>query len=296
MTISYEKVPAALKVTQGDDLGTVGLCVKMYLEDRWEHIAVPTRRLYVRSAQHLKTMVIWGLPATRLTAGMLAAACGKLSPGVRNQTISLMRAAAVHAASNGVIPHHFLATASRTMAKPTGDWQVWEDSDIKKLESCNFFAQHDLYWARKACLLAAFTGQRLSDIITLRIGQYDDKKITFVQSKTGATVMLPMTPRIMECLPHTLTRQARSMEKVFWMFKTEAQFKGSYYRMCKALGIKKPFHGLRKYCATKLAEKGCTIPEIMSVTGHKSMTTVAMYVKTADKWLLAKQAMEKFDA
>jgi len=201
--------------------------------------------------------------------------------------------------SNGVIQGHRLAAASKVMTRSSGDWAVWEDSDLEKMEKArvapHLVAENQ---NKAACLLAAYTGQRLSDILSLRYGQYDRKQITFVQSKTFTQVVLPMTARIEDVLPPCESQRAMysPMERVFWAFKTEAQFKASYYRLCKYLDIQKPFHGLRKYCATKLAEKGCTIPEIMSVTGHKSMTTVAMYVKTADKWLLAKKAMEKLDA
>jgi hypothetical protein len=40
-------------------------------------------------------------------------------------------------------------------------------------------------------------------------------------------------------------------------------------------------HGLRKVAARDLAEAGCSVHEIMSVTGHKSLAEVERYTKAA---------------
>jgi integrase len=50
-------------------------------------------------------------------------------------------------------------------------------------------------------------------------------------------------------------------------------------------------HGLRKACATRLANPGCTTEQIKSVTGHKTLSEVARYTKAADQERNAKQAL-----
>jgi integrase len=50
-------------------------------------------------------------------------------------------------------------------------------------------------------------------------------------------------------------------------------------------------HGLRKACATRLANAGCTTEQIKAITGHKTLSEVARYTKVADQERNAKQAL-----
>jgi integrase len=48
---------------------------------------------------------------------------------------------------------------------------------------------------------------------------------------------------------------------------------------------------LRKACATRLANAGCTTEQIKAFTGHKTLSEVARYTKAADQERNAKQAL-----
>ena len=50
-------------------------------------------------------------------------------------------------------------------------------------------------------------------------------------------------------------------------------------------------HGLRKRCLTDMAERGCTIHEIMAVSGHLTMKEVERYTRMADRARNARAAM-----
>jgi integrase len=52
-------------------------------------------------------------------------------------------------------------------------------------------------------------------------------------------------------------------------------------------------HGLRKAAARRLAEAGCTVHEIASVTGHKTLAEVARYTRETEKTRLAVSGMAK---
>lgn len=52
-------------------------------------------------------------------------------------------------------------------------------------------------------------------------------------------------------------------------------------------------HGLRKACARRLAEAGASAPEIMSITGHKTLSEVQRYVADANRELMANSGMHK---
>ena len=50
---------------------------------------------------------------------------------------------------------------------------------------------------------------------------------------------------------------------------------------------------MRKGGARRLAEAGATAHEIMSITGHKTLSEAQRYTAAADRVLLAEQAMAK---
>jgi integrase len=54
-----------------------------------------------------------------------------------------------------------------------------------------------------------------------------------------------------------------------------------------------PLHGLRKACCRRLAEAGCTAPEIMAISGHKSLAEVERYIKDAEQKLMADRAIAR---
>jgi integrase/recombinase XerD len=52
-------------------------------------------------------------------------------------------------------------------------------------------------------------------------------------------------------------------------------------------------HGLRKAACRRLAEAGCTAPEIMAVSGHSTLAQVQIYIEEADRKRMAEAAMQK---
>ena len=52
-------------------------------------------------------------------------------------------------------------------------------------------------------------------------------------------------------------------------------------------------HGLRKAAARRLAEAGCSVHEIMAITGHQSLKEVERYTREANRRGLADGAMKR---
>jgi integrase len=50
-------------------------------------------------------------------------------------------------------------------------------------------------------------------------------------------------------------------------------------------------HGLRKAACRRLAEAGCSAPQIAAISGHKTLAEVQRYVEAANKAKLAQAAM-----
>ena len=70
---------------------------------------------------------------------------------------------------------------------------------------------------------------------------------------------------------------------------------GSWFReRCNEAGLLDcSAHGLRKATAARLAQKGATPHEIMSITGHQTLQEVERYTRAVSQSQLADSAMQK---
>ena len=74
---------------------------------------------------------------------------------------------------------------------------------------------------------------------------------------------------------------------------TDNYFVHEFRKWCNEAGLPNcSYHGLRKTCATRLANAGARAHGIAAVTGHKSLGEVARYTKAADQLGLAREAIE----
>ena len=126
-----------------------------------------------------------------------------------------------------------------------------------------------------AMVLALHTGQRQADVLRLAWSQYDGASITLRQGKgrrlgrAAPAVRVPCTKALKATLDAAQRRAA-----VILTTKTGLAFKKRYFAeqweaTCKAANIVDlHFHDIRGTTVTMLAEAGCTLPEIVSITGH----------------------------
>nr|WP_281397193.1 tyrosine-type recombinase/integrase [Kaustia mangrovi] len=120
-----------------------------------------------------------------------------------------------------------------------------------------------------ALVLALHTGQRQGDLLKLAWGSYDGTHIAVRQGKTGRDVKVKCT----NALKTTLDGLARTSPLILTT-KTGRAFKKRYFAnqweaTCKAAGIADlHFHDIRGTTVTMLFQAGCSLGEIVSVTGH----------------------------
>jgi integrase len=166
-------------------------------------------------------------------------------------------------------------------------WRAWEPEELLWCEG--LLPPGPL---RLAYFLALYTGQREADVLAMTWRSIEDGMIEVTQSKTGATVWIPVHATLREELD-TADRRG------FHIVSTQAGraysldgFKSLWWRFIKDAGLPGvQFHGLRKNATAALAEAGCTTEQIKAITGHKTDAMVTFYTKSARQKLLARQAM-----
>ncbi|MEB3214541.1 MAG: tyrosine-type recombinase/integrase [Leptolyngbyaceae bacterium] len=150
-----------------------------------------------------------------------------------------------------------------------------------------------------AFMLGLYTGQRRTDVLAMRWDQYDGHRISLTQSKTRQRVWLPCPlplKRHLDALPRTSTHiLTDTTGKPF----TETGVNSRWRRMRGRVGLREGlmFRDLRRTAACRLADAGCTVPEIASITGH----SIAETQEIIDRYVIPTQqqasaAIAKLDA
>jgi integrase len=150
---------------------------------------------------------------------------------------------------------------------------------------------------RLALALGLFTAQRRADVVRIGRQHIKDNTLTVRQTKTGASLGIPLHPELARIIAATptvgqhLTLLVTKTGRSYSANKFSDQFRS----WCDAAGLppRCSFHGLRKSACTRLAEAGCTVHEIAAVSGHRSLKEVTRYTEKADQRRLARAALER---
>lgn len=147
-------------------------------------------------------------------------------------------------------------------------------------------------------MVALYTGQRRSDLAKMRWADYDyeGRTISVKQKKTGKELVIPVHPALKL---HLDTRAQHSGDNILLTSHGD-RWQPDYMRAmvlahCRRIGMQgRTIHGLRKTTASVLAEMGCTVLQIMAITGHTSVKEVMHYTEEVEQRKLANEAMQKW--
>lgn len=169
-----------------------------------------------------------------------------------------------------------------------GEFHTWTEEELAKFEERWPLGTPE----RTAYALHLYTGQRRSDICTMRWPR-DDGLITVKQAKTGAELVIPVHPELALALAAWPRRHDVVLVNAFGRPFTANGY-GNWFRdaiKAASLPDECSSHGLRKAAARRLAEAGCTEKQIAAITGHTTLKEVARYTKAANQAKLARAAL-----
>lgn len=219
-----------------------------------------------------------------------------LSASTVNLTLKTLRAPLARAKKLGYIRTN-PAEAVDTLPRLRSNKEAFDQAQVSSLlKACRQKAgngstqkERDLYrdW-ELAILLAYYTGQRQSDIVNLEWENVDLKAeaITFIQTKTGKEVKVPIHPGILEKLKHMPQEHANVLHTLSG--KTSSGRNGlslMFARLMKKADIETKttaakgkghaqnslsFHSLRHAFNSHLADVGVSQELRKSLTGHSS--------------------------
>lgn len=166
-----------------------------------------------------------------------------------------------HAKDRGKLETNVLEDVKRLYKGNRAD-SIWTVEDIEAFERV---ASPEL---QHALALAIHTALRQSDLIKLPWGVIRDGAITLRTQKSDKRVLIPLTAagqRAVKAIPrrhiiiltNTKTKQPWSADGL----------RSSFGKACKAAGVNRTFHDLRRTAATALLASGCDKSQVAMIMG-----------------------------
>jgi integrase len=181
-----------------------------------------------------------------------------------------------------------LGVKNPTVPRAAG-FPVWTEDDVARYEAHWPIGTKERVWLD----VLLYTGLRRGDAVQLGRQHVRDGVATLRTEKTGITVAIPILPALAATLA-----AGPCGELAFICGGTGKPLKkesfGNMFRgACRAAGVSKSAHGVRKIGATRAAENGATVAELEAIFGWSGGGMASLYTRAADRARLAKGAMSK---
>jgi integrase len=178
----------------------------------------------------------------------------------------------------------------RLLKGPNDDegFHTWTADEIKVFEDCWPIGSKE----RLAFDLCLYTGLARGDVVRLGRQHVKDGVISFrMEKKRGVGyVYPPLLPVLAATIAATKTGDLTFLVSEDGTPYTKESFGNWFREACVKAKVPGRAHGLRKAGATRCAEKGVPMPQLMALFGWATEKMALRYIRRADRKLLAAQA------
>jgi integrase len=175
-------------------------------------------------------------------------------------------------------------------ARPkTGGFPVWTEDDVTRYEARWPIGTKERVWLD----VLLYSGLRRGDAVLLGRQHVRDGVATLRTEKTGTTVTIPILPALAATLAAGQTGELAFICGEGGKPLTKESFGNAFREACRAAGVRKSAHGVRKIGAKRAAENGATVAELEAIFGWQGGGMASLYTRAADRARLAKGAMSK---
>ncbi|MGI4819263.1 MAG: tyrosine-type recombinase/integrase [Janthinobacterium lividum] len=210
-------------------------------------------------------------------------------PAAANNMLKVLRALMKFAVSRGLLQAD-PTYGVRMIAYASDGFHTWTEAEIQAFESRWAIGTNE----RLGFDLLLYTAQRSADVRRMTWKHVGDGRVIVTQEKTGQPIDIPIHPRLRTSLEVCTAGAGTIIKTKLGKSFSEKGFGNWVKKAAIAAGLPHcSAHGLRKAAARRLAEAGCTAHEIMSITGHQTLSEVERYTRDASRKALADTAMNR---
>jgi integrase len=184
----------------------------------------------------------------------------------------------------------FDPTAGKSVTKPksTG-FPVWTEEDLEQFErrwpiGTRERVMFDVY---------LYTGLRRGDAAKLGKQHIRNGVITIDTEKTETRVTIPVLPELAATIAAGPTGELSIIASKKGQPIRKEVLGNLFKEACRAAGINKSAHGIRKAAATRAANNGATVATLEAIFGWEGGQMAALYTRAADRRRLAAEHMDK---
>lgn len=276
---------------RGPDTGTLGWLFDRYRETTsWFDLSPATRRqrenilagvLKISGTEH----------AADIDRGHIVAGRDRraATPAQARNFLDAMRGLFRWAHEAGHVKSDPTAGVKNPARPKTGGFPVWSEADVDAYESRWPIGTKERVWL--AVLL--YSGLRRGDAVKVGRQHVKDGTIALRTEKTGQVVTIPILPELAEVLATGPCGQLTFICGASGRPFVKESFGTAFGEACRAAGINKSAHGVRKIGATRAAENGATVAELEAIFAWSGGGMASLYTKAADRARLAKGAIGK---
>jgi integrase len=232
-------------------------------------------------------------PIRRLDPPAIEARLSQQKPQNAKNWLKALRGLMKFAKAKGLISAD--PTAGIKIRVKTGRIHTWDEAEIERYEKRHPVGTK----ARLAMALMLYTGQRRSDVVKLGPQHVRGGTVFVRQKKTkmeqhDEVLEIPVHPELVRVIEASQIGNLAFLVTEFGKPFTAAGFGNRFRQWCDEAGLAEcSAHGLRKAICRRLAEAGCSAPQIASISGHRSLAEVQRYVEAADRAKMAQDALAK---
>jgi integrase len=146
---------------------------------------------------------------------------------------------------------------------------------------------------RLAFAILLYTGRRRGDAAVLGRQHVREGVIQLSTEKTDTPLVIPILPPLAAAIEATKTGDLTFVATASGAPLTKESFGNWFREACDAAGCKGSAHGLRKAGATRAANNGATVAQMMAIFGWNSDRMPSLYAKSADRERLSREAIGK---
>lgn len=274
--------------------GTLGWLIERYRETTaWTDLSKATRR----QRENIFKQVIATAGAESCRAiGRKTIAAGRDrrsgTPAQARNFLDAMRglfrwaAAAEHVAAD---PTDGVKNPKR---KDEGGFPAWNEDDVAAFQKRWPLGTKERVWLD----VLLYTGLRRGDAVRIGKQHVRDGIATIRTEKTGADVALPILPVLQATLDAGPTGDLAFICGERGQPLTKESFGNAFRAACRAAGVDKSAHGVRKIGATRAADNGASESQLEAIFGWSGGQMASLYTRAANRRRLAKEAMGMMNA
>jgi integrase len=214
----------------------------------------------------------------------------KATPAQANNFIKLMRGLCKWAAD----AEHIASDPARDVGMlkvKTAGFPFWTEADIERFQARWPIGTRE----RVAFDVLLYTGLRRGDAVRLGRQHVRDGVFRIKTEKTGAEVIAPLLPLLEQSLAAGPTGDLHFIVGERGQPLAKESFGNWFGEVCKAVGVRKSAHGLRKAGAARAASAGATTAQLKAIFGWTDEKMPSFYTQSADRERLARDAMSKLE-